>query len=265
MSNAYIAICAICRDEDYFIDEWIRYHRHIGVGKFFIYDDRSIVPLESWLIADDVVITTPKGGISQQSAYVDFFEKYKHLAEWVAIIDLDEVIVPIDGMQLAPILNRYEKFGGIVLNTKCFGSSGYINRPAGGQIQNYVMAHNKMSGFGKSIVRTCAVGSYRCWPMWPHVWKFNNPYYAVTEDFMRCDGYNQSGKASIIRLNHYYTRSREDWIQKCNRGFACGPISVRSERGLDIDRREIVEFERNAMGFNMHNDMRAYDILQTLK
>lgn len=39
--NHYLAVCAIAKDEGPYFKEWIEYHRLVGVGKFYIYDNES--------------------------------------------------------------------------------------------------------------------------------------------------------------------------------------------------------------------------------
>ena len=42
MPPIYLAICAIFRDEAPFLDEWIAFHRLMGVEHFFLYDNGSV-------------------------------------------------------------------------------------------------------------------------------------------------------------------------------------------------------------------------------
>lgn len=39
MANGSLCIVAILRDELKFVDEWLAYHRLLGVDHFFLYDD----------------------------------------------------------------------------------------------------------------------------------------------------------------------------------------------------------------------------------
>ncbi len=41
--DVYLAICLIVRDQNQDLREWIRYHQHVGVGKFYIFDDNSLL------------------------------------------------------------------------------------------------------------------------------------------------------------------------------------------------------------------------------
>ncbi|KAA6439138.1 hypothetical protein FEM33_12710 [Dyadobacter flavalbus] len=39
--NHYLTICCIVKDENESLEEWINYHRKIGVQQFYIYDNES--------------------------------------------------------------------------------------------------------------------------------------------------------------------------------------------------------------------------------
>ncbi len=43
--RAYLAICAIVKDQHLDLLEWIEWHRCLGVQRFYIYDNNSTVPL----------------------------------------------------------------------------------------------------------------------------------------------------------------------------------------------------------------------------
>ena len=67
----------------------------------------------------------------------------------MGFIDSDEFIIISDKLktsyakshreplQFVNILRQYEKYGGLVLYWKMFGSSGHIRRPKGGLLVNY--------------------------------------------------------------------------------------------------------------------------------
>ena len=37
----YLTLCAIAKNEGRYLQEWIEYHKMLGVEKFFIYDNES--------------------------------------------------------------------------------------------------------------------------------------------------------------------------------------------------------------------------------
>ena len=47
--QAYLAVCLGVKDQHLDLREWIEYHQRLGVGKFYIFDDNSSVPVSEEL------------------------------------------------------------------------------------------------------------------------------------------------------------------------------------------------------------------------
>ena len=139
----YLAACCILKDEDPFIVEWLTYHSLVGVEHFFIYDNESANPLaENPLIlkfaaqGKATVLSTP-GKTMQRSAYTHCLQQFGPLCKWIAFLDLDEFICPMQGRDLRPMLAAYEEYASLGLSWKCFSSGGHLSSPKGLVIKNY--------------------------------------------------------------------------------------------------------------------------------
>ena len=44
-----VAVVVIARDEKPFLDEWLVYHRRLGVDHFFVYDDEPDLSISGFL------------------------------------------------------------------------------------------------------------------------------------------------------------------------------------------------------------------------
>ena len=42
---AYVAMCLVVKDQPRDVVEWVQHHQQLGVGKFYIFDHNSSVPL----------------------------------------------------------------------------------------------------------------------------------------------------------------------------------------------------------------------------
>eukprot|EP01023_Acetabularia_acetabulum_P062065 TRINITY_DN7576_c0_g3_i1.p2 TRINITY_DN7576_c0_g3~~TRINITY_DN7576_c0_g3_i1.p2 ORF type:complete len:223 (+),score=23.41 TRINITY_DN7576_c0_g3_i1:223-891(+) len=51
--GTYIGLCLIAKNENKFLREWVDYHKYIGVGKFYIYDHNSTIPMNA--IVEDYI------------------------------------------------------------------------------------------------------------------------------------------------------------------------------------------------------------------
>lgn len=43
--DGYVAVCTVVKDQQQDLLEWLEYHRFIGVGKVYVYDNNSTVSL----------------------------------------------------------------------------------------------------------------------------------------------------------------------------------------------------------------------------
>src|SRR5712664_2683081 len=92
----YLAACAIYLDEAPFLQEWIEFHRLVGVEKFFLYnnlstDDHRAV-LATYVDDGTVVLKDWLDKPGQASAYRDCLDQHREEARWIAFIDIDEFL-----------------------------------------------------------------------------------------------------------------------------------------------------------------------------
>lgn len=220
----YIALCIMCRDDEKALIENIKYHQLIGVDHIIIYDNLSKSPL-SRALADMPNVTVhlwqdcERG--SQLRCYDSCLAKYRNEFKWIGFIDTDEFIVIKDGStNIKDFLKPYEQYGGLGINWKCFGSSGHL-KIQDSIIDNYEYAVDLSDNEHiKSIVNTKhVIGSWGN----PHTFKYNTGYFCVNENEKRIVGVHNNAFSSPsshnkIQLNHYVTRSREDFDAKVKRG-----------------------------------------------
>lgn len=230
----YFTICAIVKDESNDIEEWIAYHRAIGVEHFYIYDNGSHIPLKFQLKSyiDNGIVTVidfPVIKSQQLSAYMSALQKWGNCTEWMGFIDIDEFIVPIVSDDMVNILMQYPDIGGIGINWNIFSSCGYISRPSGGILKNYTQSLG-LDPHIKSIIRPQAVAK----PLSPHHFQFIDKFYCVNEDGIPINSYHSYPIGDKIKINHYYYKSQQDYEAKIERGFA---TQMRS-----IDRRSMEPF-----------------------
>ena len=227
-SKVYLSIVSIAKNEGPYIKEWIEYHKLVGVERFYFYDnastDNTREVLEPYIKDGTVVYNYCEGSCLQNLVYADAILKYKNQTRWLAIIDLDEYIVPTEKDNIPDFLKDYEKYPAVGINWVMFDSNGYKTKPlsGGGLVtanytrvsKNYNLVKNN---YIKSIVKPKMVSSVYD----PHfaVYKYNKP--AVNENFENLQG-SVTKHTSIrkIRINHYYSKSEEEYAKKTERGNA---------------------------------------------
>jgi hypothetical protein len=233
-----ITIVAMIKNEREYIKEWLEYHKLVGVDKFVIYDNNSTDNLKEILqpyieTGEVDYIFYPKTQADfekkgkkaeywafQACAYNDAVKKYRNKSKWIGFIDIDEFIVPVKKDSIIDVINEIEKdvlkgklFAGLAINWVMYGFSGHREKPKGLIIENYAKNDGIHEGI-KSIVNPRTVIQYQVHAAL-HFFKIE----VVNERGIKAYTPNVS-QASIekIRINHYYTKSYEEYAQKITKG-----------------------------------------------
>lgn len=205
-----IAVCAVFRNEGPFLREWLDWYRHLGVARFFLYDNDS-TDGGGVALGPDVVVRPAHGIRTQLWAYRDCLDTLPSGVEWVAFLDLDEFLYHPDGTRLTDLLPapdaryREQPVTRVWVPWRMFGWTPHRTHPPGGVIANYlwrVPDESRLhyySSSGKSIVRV----SGRL-PL-----DLLNPHHMATSGLTWSD--------SGLLVNHYWARSLEDVERKLAR------------------------------------------------
>lgn len=207
-----VAIVAIARDERPFLDEWLLYHRLIGVDRIFVYDDDPVPNLQGFLRPHDDYATVVrwyeshpprKRGHQQVAAYRHALAHFLPDFEWVAFIDLDEFIVIERHENLGEFLNSLGDAPAVALHWHRFGHCGHYEDPKG--LVTAELTRRKLcpeTNRVKNITRCDTIAS------------IGNVH--------RCNLKNGSPQTTkIAHVNHYMCRSFERWMSRPKRG-RCG-------------------------------------------
>ncbi len=232
-----IAICAIVKDENEYLDEWIAYHKSIGINNFILYDNESAIPVNSSIKDHEGVLVIPiMGKYMEGTAYMRCIRNFKNNFNWIAFIDADEFIVMNESININEALKEYEceHVGGLGINWRFFGTSGHITKPDGGVIKNYthcIPKANEISDHIKSIVHPRKVVSL----ITAHAFTYKPDYYCVNELRQAINNTDIAGNSfsphssTKFQINHYFTKSSAEWYNKMRRGRADYP----KERTMD--------------------------------
>jgi glycosyl transferase family 92 len=240
----YLSICAIYRDEAQYLAEWIEFHRLVGVERFFLYDhmsqDHHLDVLAPYIEEGTVVRHPwPVEGPAQAFAYDDCLTWHRHGSRWIAFIDVDEFLFSPTGKPVSELLQEYEVWPGVAVNWALHGFSGHRTKPAGLVIENYVrrvvnMPANKHI---KSIVDPTRAVSVQT----PH--HFNYSYRCAVDEnhYPVATPTTKSVSSSLLRVNHYNTKSEEEYLAKTARPRADAWPRLQFTVGDLPERREFEE------------------------
>ncbi len=223
-----VCLAAIIKNEAAYIEEWVAYYKIIGVDKIYLYDNESTDGLfdriKYYVESGFVEYIKFPGRNMQCLAYNDAVSRCKDNTRYLIIVDADEFIVPTKDEPIydtiTRIMKKNENACGIGINWKLFGSSNYEKKPIGLVTQNFTnraLDDAWQNKHVKTIINPRFVKEY----ISPHF-----PVY-------RCGGWsvNSLGKRqrlwfnvpidfSEIACNHYFGKSKEEYIMKQSRGLA---------------------------------------------
>ncbi len=220
----YLAVCAIAKNEGPYFREWIEWHRAAGVEKFYIYDNESTDDTKAVLapyIESGLVDYLYLEGTKQQlPAYDDCFDRHRLEARWIAVIDLDEFIVPVKDKTIPEFLRRFEEFPAVEINWLIYGSGGARTKEAGGVMQRF----RKHSVPGHVLNRHVkSIADPR------RVFNMVGCHEAARISGKAADSHGEPIKKNfrdrqprqdVIRINHYAVKSYEEFTEKRARGRA---------------------------------------------
>lgn len=220
----YLAVCAIAKNEGTYFKEWIEWHHKQGVEKFYIYDNESTdctrEVLAPFVEAGLVEYTYWPGKKQQLAAYDDCFERHRTETRWIAVIDLDEFIVPIKDQTIPDFLHRMEEFSSVEINWLVYGSSGKKKREPGGVMERFrkhSLPENRLNTHVKSIADPRRV----CTMVGCHEAARISGKAADSHGMPLKKGFgDRKPQQDVIRINHYAIKSEEEFMAKRARGRA---------------------------------------------
>jgi tetratricopeptide (TPR) repeat protein len=197
----------------------------MGFDHFVLYDNDSTDAgadiIRASPLASHCTVTHWPERPGQLSAYRHFIRNHARRFDWAAFIDLDEFLLPLGEAGLRELLESWSGYSAVLVSWRIFGSSGWQEPPQGLVIENYDMRsadEMPVNHHIKSIVR--------CQDLLDVV-KENPHEFRVKGQVCNTAGHPVPNTAIQpeachvnLVLNHYVTRSRQDWMAKIRRGDA---------------------------------------------
>lgn len=212
-----LAIVAIMKDEGLYLAEWIEYHKLMGVDVFFIYDNESTdnTPeiLEPYIKRGDVIHISWPGLRQQFNAYNDALERCRFQTRWLAFIDADEFIVPLKKKTIPDVLKDYQHEVGLSMHWLMYGDNGLKTYDDRLVIERFTAHAEKPDEFLKTIINPRAAFS-----METHHGCFIGWNAAVDENHKKVRTRSKDLSANIIRMNHYWGKTWEEYEMKRKKG-----------------------------------------------
>ncbi len=241
------ALVCIAKNEDLYIEEWITYNLKLGFDHIFIFENDWRCKYES----QSVTKIPFNGHAKQREAYNYFIQNYSEIYDWSAFFDVDEFLVLKKHGNVNSFISEFRDFNGIGINWCFFGSNGH-DRCIGNYsvLQRFTrrritpLEPEPLDHHVKTILKLDT----------KFIMDIHNPNVELVDTnkvpFM--GPLNSKVNTNIAQLNHYFTKSKEEFQLKAARG--------RADNG---EIRSLADFE--AHDFNDIEDMSAFMFMNEIR
>ena len=225
-----LAVVAIAKNEGDYIEEWINFYVKQGVSHFFIYDNDSTdnmhEVLKPYVTGGGGIVTYQKipGKLRQKDAYNMAIHDYKNKFRYMAFLDLDEFCFCLEhGKNLYDFvdefMNEHPNAGGLCPHWLVFGSSGHETKPEGGVLKNFLMCSDKSFSSNQLVKTICDPEKVLSFES-VHVAAYVKGYYNLNENGEIITVNYKKVTFDKIRINHYFSKSKEEFLKKRNKGMS---------------------------------------------
>lgn len=253
------AVCAILKNENLYLREWVEHHISLGFDKIILYDNNDIngeipnIVIQDYIRQGMIDIYNYRGKKVkleqgeweckiQTAAYNECLEKYENEYNWIAFIDIDEFIEIEEYKKIQYLFDSrsdYNNFDGIVISSYMIGDDSklyYENKPVKERFklkQNFIdkQLNIELNNMIKCIVNTKTTNRFT----------ESDPHHIISDNLCNVYGIKISLSTPVISLNapnhqvmyfkHYYTKSLTEFLYKVY-NFSWSDIA--KNRKLDI-------------------------------
>lgn len=257
-----VLICAIAKNENRYIREWVEYYKNLGVSKIVLYDNNDVTGetfnpvIGDYMKSGFVEVVDYRGkhksftkkyaesskdhGV-QQDAYEECYHKYSDDYDWFGFFDIDEFLFIRDNKTLFEMLSNpaLDKVDVIQFNWVCFGDNGHL-RYEDIPVRERFLTHSKyQSEHVKSMVR----GGFEEISLPCHLAVVKGATYAYPDGKpTKCD-FKQPIRIEGAYIEHYLTKTIEEW---CDRKFNTTSATGKDYFNTNIASRIAIFFQHNA-------------------
>ncbi|MDR1493057.1 MAG: glycosyltransferase family 2 protein [Planctomycetaceae bacterium] len=231
MQQVYLTLAAIVRDQEHYIKEWLAFHYLTGFERFVIVlhkcNDTTEERIRELPFQEKIHIhrVVNDEQYVQLGTYLWILNNYGQATRWMTFLDSDEFLFGTKENDLKRLLTDYEAYGGVLSHWLLFGSNNHAVRPQGLSIEAFAKRapDNDWNHYSfKMLIQPQYFQKF----LSPHLAKTVAP--TVREHFDIADSRwiwrgDKSPTWDVFRINHYHTRSMEDWVARYKRGQCNDP------------------------------------------
>lgn len=267
-----LSICAIFKNEARFLSEWIDYHRCVGVEEFWLYNNNSEDEYQVVLspyISKGIVHVIEWPSVHQENdwfhhsfevqagAYTNCLFMVKGRTKWLALIDVDEFIVPVCEESVPLILEKdFSDVSGLGINWILFGTS-FVQEVTSQELMverlilRAPISHPRNLIY-KSIVQPDHVE--RC--THPHFCLYKESHWHVNTNREKIgDCAAHSVCVDKLKIHHYWSKDERFF----------GEQKIARYRRWGLEEKEILGMIEEKDSLNIEKDTEMYRFVERIK
>lgn len=204
-----IEICAIVRDENEYLKEWIIHHLSLGFDQITLYDNKSQVSPNEVIkeLPLSMAIRVTVYPWDQDFAQIQCYTQHAKTSDerWCLFIDIDEFLILKKHKNIQEYVDSLPPHtDAMQIHWVCYSANGHWKKPPGGVVESYTKpCVRPVSDHFKTLVRP------------NKVWQFEDPHQCKL-----LVGRPPDESLDVAQINHYFTKSYEEWERKVARGRA---------------------------------------------
>lgn len=226
-----LAICAIIKNEAKYLKEWIEFHRLVGVEHFYLYSNetsdllrstlkpyfrKGLVTFIHWIdFSEQIEDETEHWALSTQLPAYENAIKFRALktTKWLALLNTDEYLVPVCSYKITELLQQYDSYPAIALETDVFdGSQSNLSPSTHMLIESKDLIkpppQSLYKSFTKLILKPELCAGF-AWPPYQIQFQDNQQPISLNRSDMRINCYANRDKPFLDPLKHkLYIHSR---------------------------------------------------------
>ena len=270
-NNIQVCLCTLGKKENRYIREYIQHYEKYGVDKIFLYDNNDINDekfeevIKDYIDKGFVKVLNWRGKIKAIYKIMnDCYIKNNNNYDWLIFYEVDEFIHLYNNQKIKTFLEQkiFNKCQVIYLNFVQHTDNNllyYENKPLA--IRFPEVEPNARKNTGKQSIKSIVRG---------HIKKFKiNHIHYLNKHLKYCNGFGNKEKFVNYRqtrpdykynyIDHYYSKSTEEFINKVNRGDAYS-LSLKYKMSkvkkyflqskLTLEKIKMIE---NSTGLNLSN------------
>jgi hypothetical protein len=233
-----VALVCIAKNEENYIQEWIDYHLKLGFDDIIIYQN-------DW----DFVINQPNVITKQVTGKGIQVKTYNHcinenigVYDWLAFFDCDEFLVLKKHENIKLFLQDYNEYNAVGINWVLFGDNNLngIDNQNYSVLERFISRQSSVNRHIKTILKPSLMYNMSS----PH---HQNLTWVDTSFNINVGPHNTNPVDNVAQLNHYFVKTKEEFINKMNRGRA-DTGGIRPIKDFELHNTNEIE-DYNALNF----------------